>query len=320
MPPLVLVLTGPTATGKTAVGVRLAKRLNGEVVSADSMQIYRDLTIGTAKPLPEEMDGVPHHMVDCVSPFENYSAARYAEEAAACCDDILSRGKLPILVGGTGLYLEALLTGRDYAPQGDPALRARLDREFEETGAQAMLKRLAEVDPDSAGRLHPNDRRRIVRALEIYLCSGITMTEHDRLSRLQPPRYESLRFALTFADREQLYSRINLRVDRMLQAGLLEEVRELLNTGLSPCHTALQAIGYKELVSHLLEGGDLNLAVEQIKQESRRYAKRQLSWLRRDSGIHWLVWEGSPDPEAAAADIEAYYHRHRKETPCVEAI
>ena len=320
MPPLVLVITGPTATGKTAVGVRLAKLVNGEVVSADSMQVYRLMRIGTARPTAEETRGVPHHMIDCASPFEPYSAARYVAEASACCDDILSRGKVPVIVGGTGLYVDALLAGREFAREGDPALRERLTREYDEAGGEVLLARLAAVDPETASRLHANDRKRIVRALEVHALTGVPLAEHDRASRLIPPRYDSVRFALTFERRQDLYDRIDRRVDRMMAEGLADEVRSLLAQGLTVSHTAMQAIGYKELARALTEGTPVEQAAEEIKRESRRYAKRQLSWLRRDDTLNWIVWDREPEPETAARQIAAAYtHAIGKEPSCKEA-
>ncbi|MBR4744549.1 MAG: tRNA (adenosine(37)-N6)-dimethylallyltransferase MiaA [Oscillospiraceae bacterium] len=320
MPPLVIVITGPTATGKTAVGAGLALAVDGEVVSADSMQVYRMMSIGTAKPTPEETRGVPHHMIDCASPFEPYSAARYVAEASACCEDILSRGKVPVIVGGTGLYIDALLAGREFAREGDPVLREALGREYDESGGEAMLARLAAADPETAARLHPNDRKRIVRALEVHALTGATLAEHNRASRLVPPRYESLRFALTFARRQDLYDRIDRRVDRMMAEGLAGEVRSLLAQGLTASHTAMQAIGYKELAAAVSAGIPAEQAAEDIKRESRRYAKRQLSWLRRDEGLHWIVWDREPDPDAAVRQIAGVYHQFTgKEPPCKEA-
>ena len=320
MPPLVIVITGPTATGKTAVGAGLALAVDGEVVSADSMQVYRMMSIGTAKPTPEETRGVPHHMIDCASPFEPYSAARYVAEASACCEDILGRGKVPVIVGGTGLYIDALLAGREFAREGDPALREELGREYDESGGETMLARLASVDPETAARLHPNDRKRIVRALEVHALTGAALSEHDRASQLVPPRFESLRFALTFARRQDLYDRIDRRVDRMMAEGLADEVRSLLAQGLTASHTAMQAIGYKELAAAVSEGTSAEQAAEDIKRESRRYAKRQLSWLRRDDGLHWIVWDREPDPDAAVLQIAGLYHQFTgKEPPCKEA-
>ena len=299
MQPLVLVITGPTATGKTALAVELAKNLNGEVVSADSMQIYKYMDIGTAKVTEEEKRGVPHHMVDCVSPFEDYSAARYVEDASLCCDDILSRGKLPIIAGGTGLYIDSLLAGRTFAQRGDEGIRARLSAEYDELGGEALHERLKKADLETAARLHANDKKRIVRALEIFEATGIPMSEHDRLSRLVPPKYRAAKIALSFEDREDLYSRIDRRVDLMMEAGLVDEVAKLLEMGLTAKHTAMQAIGYKELVDAIQTGESYDLAADKIKQESRRYAKRQLSWLRRDESINWIFWKKTPKIDTA---------------------
>lgn len=306
MPPTVLVVTGPTATGKTALGIRLAQALNGEVVSADSMQIYKYMDIGTAKPSAEETEGIPHHMIDCVSPFESYSAAMYVKDASACCDDILSRGKLPIIVGGTGLYIESLLAGRDFALRGDETVRSRLSDEYDHAGGDDMLKRLCQCDPETASRLHANDKKRIVRALEIYEVTGISMSEHDRRSRLIPPRYNAVKIALSFENRDDLYSRIDLRVDKMMEAGLENEVRALLDMGLSQSHTSMQAIGYKELISAVCGDSSLQQAVDKIKQESRRYAKRQLSWLRRDHCIKWILWKKVPNIDDALQRSTAF--------------
>lgn len=295
MIPTIAVITGPTATGKSALGVALAKKLNGEIVSADSMQIYRYMDVGTAKPSAVEMDGVQHHMLDVVSPFESYSVARYVEDAARCVDDILGRGKLPILVGGTGLYIESLLSGRTFAETGDETLRAELAARYDSQGAEALLEELRRVDPASAARLHANDKKRIIRALEIYKLTGRTITEHDALTRAQPPRYRGRTIALNFADRADLYEHIDRRVDKMMAQGLEQEVRRLLEMGLTAQHTAMQAIGYKELAAAVQSGGDIEPAVEKIKQESRRYAKRQLSWFHRDKSIRWILWEKEPD-------------------------
>ena len=297
--PQVIVITGPTATGKTALGVELALALSGEVVSADSMQIYRGMDIGTAKPTQEEMRGVRHHMFDVASPEETFSVSRYVETAGACVDDILSRGKTPVIVGGTGLYIDSLLAGREFASEGDGALRAALGAEYDERGGEAMLKKLAAFDPARAEKLHPSDRRRIVRAIEIYTLTGKTITEHDAETREKPPRYMSLRIALTFRDREKLYARIDRRVDQMMEQGLLREVETLLARGVPRESTAMQAIGYKELVEALEGKCSVEAAVERIRQGSRRYAKRQLTWLRRDGGLHWIEWENAPDLERA---------------------
>lgn len=291
----ILVVTGPTASGKTALGIALAKKIGGEIVSADSMQIYRGMDIGTAKPTTEEMAGVPHHMIDLVPPSEAYSVARYVDEASACVDDIISRGLFPIVVGGTGLYIESLIAGRSFSAPADESLRLMLMERYAGEGGEAMLEALGKVDPVSAARLHPNDKKRIVRAMEIYETTGMTISEHDKRSRQAPPRYDALVIVLSFRRREDLYERINRRVDAMMAKGLFQEVRRLLDSGVTPRQTAMQAIGYKELAEVLLGNVSLDEAVERIKMESRRYAKRQLSWFRRHQDYRWILWDKEPD-------------------------
>ncbi len=291
----VIVITGPTATGKSKLGVMLAGALGGEIVSADSMQIYKYMDIGTAKPGPEEMGGVPHHMVDCVSPFESYSVSLYVRDAAACCEDILRRGKTPVIVGGTGLYIESLISGRDFcaAPE-DRKLREELSREYDGSGGEAMLRRLAEMDPQRAQKLHPNDKKRVVRALEAAL-SGESISQHDRRTREAEPRFDAKTVVLGFKNRQDLYDRIDARVDAMLEAGLVREVEALLKMGLTPGHTAMQAIGYKEICAALEGRTTLPEAVETVKRESRRYAKRQISWCGRYPGALRIDFEKTPD-------------------------
>jgi len=291
----VIVITGPTATGKTALGVRLAKSIGGEIVSADSMQVYRHMDIGTAKPSVDEMCGIPHHLVDFIPPSEDYSVARYVEDASKCIDDILVRKKQPILVGGSGLYIDSLLSGRTFSARGDEDLRKKLEDEFDYFGGEAMLKKLRDADADSAERLHVNDKKRIIRALEAFIATGKTISQHDIETKALPPRYESVKVALTFSDRAELYARIDHRVDEMISRGLEEEVRFLLKMGISRKSTSMQAIGYKEISAAVLGDSDMVSAVDKVKMESRRYAKRQLTWLRRDNEVRWLVWEGSPD-------------------------
>lgn len=294
MSPKILVIVGPTASGKTALGVELALELGGEVVSADSMQVYRRMNIGTAKPSAEEMRGVPHHMLDVADPEEDYSVARYVAEAAACVDDILARGKLPILVGGTGLYVDSLLSGRTFAARST-GWRERLQRRAEQEGAAALLEELRRVDPEAAARLHLHDEKRIVRALEVWHETGKTITQHNRESRAVPPRYEALTLALNYAQRADLWKRIDQRVDAMLEAGLVDEVEGLLSSGVGTGCTSMQAIGYKELAAALSGGGDLTAAVGEVKLRSRQYAKRQLTWFRRGQQTKWIVWEKLPD-------------------------
>ena len=307
MPPKILVICGPTASGKTALAVELALRHRGEVVSADSMQIYRRMDIGTAKPTQAEMRGVPHHMLDVADPEEDFSVARYVDMAAKCVDDILSRGKLPILAGGTGLYIDSLLSGRTFAPfQPDSPLRGQLEEQLRREGGAAMLARLAQVDPDSAARLHPNDEKRIVRALEVYQSTGKTITQHNLETQAIPPRYDALTLALAFERREDMWSRIDRRVDQMMDQGLVAEVQGLLDSGVPAKCTAMQAIGYKEMAAALLSGGDVRSAAEEIQLRSRQYAKRQLTWFRRNKAARWLLWGREPDFEAALQTSTEY--------------
>ena len=292
----IVCVVGPTACGKTTLGVLLAKRLGGEVVSADSMQIYRGMTIGTAAPTASEMDGVPHHMIAVADPEESWSAARYAQTAIPIVDDILRRGKRPILVGGTGLWLDAVVQGREFA--GGAAggqVRRELQARLEAEGIGPLLEELRQVDPAAAARLHPADEKRILRALEVYRETGETITAHNEKTRSLPPRYDAVWIGLRFADRADLRQIIDRRVDAMVEAGLLEEVRTLLDRGLPRDATALQAIGYKEFLG-VLEGEiTVDQAVAEVKLRSRQYAKRQLTWLRRNPAIHWIEWEKERD-------------------------
>ena len=286
----IVVIVGPTASGKTALSVALAKKLRGEVISADSMQIYRGMDVGTAKVTPEEMDGIPHHMIDVADPAESFSAARFVEMADPILRDILSRGKTAVIAGGTGLYVDALIQGRAFAPC--PATGKR----------EALLDRLRQVDPDSAARLHLSDRKRILRALEVYEETGRTITAHNLETQKVPPRYDPVWLGLSFADRAALYRRIDRRVDLMLEHGLLEEIRGLLDRGVPRTATALQAIGYKEFLPVLEGKRTPEEAAEEVKRGSRRYAKRQLTWFRRNEKIHWILQRDPPDPEAVAAE------------------
>ena len=309
MAPKIVCVVGPTACGKTTLGVLLAKRFDGEVVSADSMQIYKGMTIGTAAPTAAEMDGVPHHMVAVADPAEQWSAARYAETAIPIIDDILAREKLPILVGGTGLYIDSLVSGRDFAAvDGDQGLREALSAEYDALGGEAMHRRLQEIDPERAAILHPGDKRRIVRALEVYRLTGMTITEHDRQTRALPKRFDAAAIHLNFKNRAALYARIDRRVDMMVEQGLFREVEGLLAAGLSPESTAMQAIGYKEVVRSLQGELSREEAVDLIKQSSRRYAKRQLTWFNRDKEALPILWEDEPDFEYARRLSTEFLH------------
>ena len=283
----VICIVGPTASGKTALAVRLALALGTEIVSADSMQIYRHMDIGTAKPDEAERRGVPHHMLDILDPSEDYSAARYAADAGACVDDILARGMIPVVVGGTGLYVDALLGNRSFEEEPDTgAIRRRLQREAEELGSAALHARLAGIDPERAAQLHPNDEKRVIRALEIWEATGETPTQRDRRAAAKPLRYDALKLAPEWTDRAELYARIDRRVDLMLENGLPEEAARIRT--MHPGHTASQAIGYKELFRCFDGLCTMEEAREDIARESRRYAKRQLTWFRRDPSIRWL--------------------------------
>ena len=300
-----LVICGPTASGKTALAVALAKGTGGEVVSADSMQIYRRMDIGTAKPTAEEMDGVPHHMLDVADPGEDYSVARYVEEASACVEDILARGKLPIVAGGTGMYIDNLLAGRTFAAFTGKWRQILQDRAAKE-GIAALYRELEQVDPQRAARLHLADEKRIIRALEVWHETGETITEHDRRTAALPHRYEAARIGLTFADRADMWARIDRRVDQMMAAGLVEEVEGLLASGVPERCTAMQAIGYKEMAAALREGRPAAEAAEEIKLRSRQYAKRQLTWFRREPSVKWITWEKIPDFSMALQNSTAY--------------
>ena len=284
--PLV-VIVGPTGSGKTALSVRLAKAFDGEIVSADSMQIYKQMLIATAKPTPEEMDGVPHHLIDFLDCSESFSVAEYVELAGKAVKEIHNRKKLPFLVGGTGLYVSSLVNNISFTDiVSDPALRAELLSRLESEGGEVLLEELSAFDPETAAQLHPNNGNRIVRAIEVYRLTGVTMSEHQRLSRRNPSPYKLCMIGLSAKDRQVLYDRINRRVDRMMEAGLLDEARSVFEQ--PERKTAFQAIGYKELASYFDGTASLEECVERIKQETRRYAKRQLTWFRRDERIHWL--------------------------------
>ena len=300
MAPKIVCVVGPTACGKTTLGVLLAKKYNGEVVSADSMQIYKGMTIGTAAPTAAEMDGVPHHMIAVTEPEEQWSAARYTGMALPIIDDILSRGKLPILVGGTGLWLDAVVQGRAFAGgHAGGEVRKALQQRLEREGIAPILAQLREADPESAERLHPSDEKRILRALEVWLETGKTITAHNEETKKLPPRYDAVWIGLRFQDREDMKALIDRRVDKMVEAGLLEEIERLLSSGLSREATALQAIGYKEFLGVAEGTATVEEAVAEVKLRSRQYAKRQLTWLRRNEDIHWIEWKKERDFERA---------------------
>ncbi len=285
----IICIAGPTASGKTALAVSLAKELGGEVISCDSMQIYKDMDIGTAKPTQEEMEGVPHHMLSVVEPWEDFSVSRYCEMATPILDDILARGKPAIIAGGTGLYMDSLIRGNDFAPFPATGMREKLEAKADELGMEAMLSELAAIDPETAKRLHLKDRKRIIRALEVYYETGQTITQHNKKTQEVPPRYQPVWLGLDFADRQELYRRIDMRVELMLQQGLVEEIRSLLDKGIPKKCTAMQAIGYKEFVDALDGVITIEEAAAKVQQSSRHYAKRQLTWFRRNENMRWLT-------------------------------
>ena len=283
-----ICIAGPTASGKTALSIALAKELDAEIVSCDSMQVYRRMDIGTAKPTVEERAGIVHHMLDVAEPEEDFSVSKYCAMADPIVEDILSRGKTAIIVGGTGLYMDSLIRGNAFAPYPSTGRREELEAIAKEKGIEAVVEMLRAVDPESAARLHPSDQKRIIRAMEVYLETGETITAHNRRTQEIPDKYSPTWFALEDEDRADLYGRIDRRVDIMLELGLIDEIRALLDSGISPKATAMQAIGYKEFVHALTMGGSLEAAVKEVQQSSRHYAKRQLTWFRRNKAIHWL--------------------------------
>ncbi len=291
----VVVIAGPTASGKTGLAIEIAKKYNGEVVSADSMQIYKEMDIGTAKPSIEEMQGIPHHMIDVVSPYDKFSAGEYSRLAEKCIQDIYKRGKLPIVVGGTGLYISALLDGSVFSERiSDEKIKARLTEQcLSEQSRQELYEKLSEVDPVAAEKIHINNTVRLVRALEVYEITGIPISEWQKTVSEKCMPYETCMIALGFQDREILYSRINDRVDIMIQQGLINEIRGLCRESLST--TAKGAIGYKEMFDYLDGNSTLDESIELIKRQTRRYAKRQLTWFRRDKRYMWYYRDDHSD-------------------------
>lgn len=290
-----ICICGPTASGKTALSVALAQQLHTEIISADSMQIYRGMDIGTAKPTMEERQGIPHHLLDICDPNEPFSVARYVELADTAAQDILSRGMTPIVVGGTGLYMDALIECSTFSgDETDLTVRSKYQHMAETQGNLAVHARLAMVDPESAQRLHPNNLKRVIRALEVYEQTGMTIGEFNRQHKREAPKYTAIKIGVCPADRQTLYDRIDRRVDQMLSDGLLEETQRLLSKG-ELTGTAAQAIGYKELLGYLQDKDSLHSCVELLKQRSRNYAKRQLTWLKRDDSIHWIYYNRAED-------------------------
>ncbi|MGI6086145.1 MAG: tRNA (adenosine(37)-N6)-dimethylallyltransferase MiaA [Acetivibrionales bacterium] len=284
----VMVITGPTASGKTGLAVELALAVNGEIISADSIQIYRKMNIGTAKPTMEERRGIPHHLIDIVNPDEEYSVARFKEDALACIKDIIERGKKPIVVGGTGLYINSLVYNITFSETiTDWEYREQLNKISKLEGSHALYERLKKVDPKSAESIHPNNVKRVIRALEVYKTTGIPISEHKEASRRIPPIYDFLVYGLKM-ERKKLYQRIDKRVDMMIDMGLYKEVEELLNSSYSPKLASLQGIGYKEIINAIVGKCTLDEAIENIKLGTRHFAKRQITWFNKTEGLNWI--------------------------------
>ena len=288
--PRVLGIVGATASGKTALSLNIAESLGCEILCMDSMQVYKRMDIGTAKPTAAEQARVPHHLLDLVEPADSFSVAEYVSAAHAVIQQILSRGRIPLLVGGTGLYLQGLSLPLDYGGlPSNPAIRAELQQQLDQDGADAMHAKLSAIDPQSAARLHPNDTRRVIRALEIYRLTGVPMSGHRVPSAADSP-YDFQLYAIDWP-RPELHRRINLRVDQMMQEGLLNEVKGLLRSGITAEMQSMQGLGYKELIPVIQQNASLDNAIEQIKTGTRNYARRQLIWFRRDKRIRWIAAE-----------------------------
>lgn len=305
-----ICICGPTASGKTALSVALAKQLHTEIISADSMQIYRGMDIGTAKPTAEERQGVPHHLLDVCAPGEAFSVARYVELADAAAQDILSRGMVPVVAGGTGLYMDALIECSTFSgDETDLSVREKYQRMAAEQGNEAVHTCLAKVDPEGAERLHPNNLKRVIRALEVYEQTGMTIDAFNRLHKRPAPKYAALKIGVCPSERQTLYDRIDRRVDQMLADGLLEETKHLLDRG-ALTGTAAQAIGYKELLGYLQGEAPLEDCVALLKQRSRNYAKRQLTWLKRDDNIRWIYYNNGEGLPAILQEATNYLQNH----------
>ena len=305
-----ICICGPTASGKTALSVVLAQRLHTEIISADSMQIYRGMDIGTAKPTEAERCGVPHHLLDICDPGEPFSVARYVELADAAAQDILRRGMIPVVAGGTGLYMDALIECSTFTgDETDLSIREKYQRMAAEQGNIAVHECLRRVDPEGAARLHPNNLKRVIRALEVYEQTGMTLDAFNRLHKRPAPKYQAIKIGVCPAERQVLYERIDKRVDQMLADGLLDETRRLLDAG-ALAGTAAQAIGYKELLGYLLEGQPLDECVALLKQRSRNYAKRQLTWLKRDDKIHWIYYNKGEELTSILQEATKYLQNH----------
>ncbi|MBE6738967.1 MAG: tRNA (adenosine(37)-N6)-dimethylallyltransferase MiaA [Ruminococcaceae bacterium] len=297
--PKVIFVVGPTASGKTGLAITLARRFNGEIVSADSMQIYKGISIASAAPTEEEKQLAVHHLVEFLEPEIKFSVADYVVLARKVIEDIISRGKLPIIVGGTGLYIDALIEGIEFTDEKTSSeVRENIEKEYDDIGGVEMLRKLSEIDALTAEKLSPNDKKRIVRAFEVYYTSGITITEQNERSKINGKPYDETVIGISCYDREKLYERINKRVDLMVQSGIVEEAKSMRDKG----YTSAQAIGHKEFYDYLDGKVSLEEAIEKLKRETRRYAKRQLTWFRRNENINW-VYSDIQNAEVAATEL-----------------
>lgn len=283
-----IILTGPTAVGKTDLSIELAKRINGEIISADSMQVYRRMNIGTAKISHAEMQGIPHHLIDILEPWEDFNVVAFQKYASRAVKDIVQRGKIPIVTGGTGFYIQSLLYGISFTEnENDPALRQQLEAESEQDGGQSLYLYLSQIDPEAATAIHPNNRKRVIRAVEYYKLTGKKISEHNENQRQNDFVYNSAYFVLNM-ERDKLYKRIDMRVDTMLQDGLVDEVKSLLQEGCTADMISMQGLGYKEIIRYLNHEITLDEAVYILKRDTRHFAKRQLTWFRRERDVIWL--------------------------------
>jgi tRNA dimethylallyltransferase len=303
-PPRIIIVCGPTASGKSDLAIQLAKQLDAEIINADSMQIYRGMDIGTAKISPDQQQGIPHHLIDIVDPDQLFSAADFIDVADRAIGEIIARGKRVIIVGGTGLYIRALLHGLVDSPSGTAEIRAQLQLESDTLGHKAMWEKLRDIDPKIAAQIHPNNMVRIIRALEVYRMTGVPLSSHQQQHGFNQQRYQALRIGIK-TDRQQLYERIEVRVDKMLADGLLDEVKNLLARGYSPDLKSMRSIGYKEAVSFLSGRYSLEEAIRLIKRDTRHYAKRQLTWFNTDNEIIWLEYPQNFD-SISALTIDFY--------------
>jgi len=311
-PLMLVVLLGPTGVGKTEVALELAQRLKTEILSADSRQVYKYMDIGTAKPTQKEQELVRHHLIDLIEPDQVYSAAAYARDAEPLIQKAYARGQIPFLVGGTGLYLRAVTEGIFEGPGADPNFREEMDRWARLYGNPYLHRKLQEVDPQTAARIHKNDRARIIRALEVYHLTGQPLSDYHKQSSWGRLRYLTCFLGLT-RQRDELYHRINRRVEEMVAQGFVEEVKKLLDRGYGPELNSMQSLGYKQMAEFILQGGNLDKVIETIQKETRRYAKRQLTWFRQNHAIHWIHLSSSQTPSEIAQQcftfIESFYSK-----------